>query len=49
MASFEIVLSRLQARERPVAQDRAAIDSDDDEDDKDFGRGLPDGANAPVS
>jgi predicted PurR-regulated permease PerM len=47
IASFEIVLSRLQARESPVAQDRAAVDTDDD--DKDFGRGLPDGANAPVS
>jgi predicted PurR-regulated permease PerM len=49
-ASLEIILSRLQARESPVAQDPASIDvSDDDGDSKDFGRGLPDGANAPVN
>lgn len=49
-ASLEIILSRLQARENPVAQDPAAIEvSDDEGDSKDFGRGLPDGANAPVN
>jgi predicted PurR-regulated permease PerM len=49
-ASLEIMLSRLQARENPVAQDPASIEvSDDDGDGKGFGRGLPDGANAPVN
>jgi predicted PurR-regulated permease PerM len=47
-ASIEIVLSRLQARETPVAQDPGAIESGDEDDAKDFGRGLPDGANAGI-
>ena len=45
-ASLEIVLSRLQARDRPVAQDPAAIESSDG-DETAYGRGLPDGVNAP--
>ena len=46
-ASAEILLSRLQARASPVAQDPAAVESsDDDGDAKDFGASLPDGANA---
>ncbi len=45
-ASLEIVLSRLQARDRPVAQDPAAIESSDG-DDRAYGTGLPDGVNAP--
>ena len=40
-ASLEIVLSRLQAREQPVAQDPAAIESRD-ESEEDYGRTLPD-------
>jgi predicted PurR-regulated permease PerM len=46
-ASLEIVLSRLQARTSPVAQDPAAVESADDKT-ADYGRALPDGANAPV-
>lgn len=45
-ASIEIVLSRLQARETPVAQDPAAIESPDEATTKDYERSLPDAANA---
>jgi predicted PurR-regulated permease PerM len=45
-ASIEIVLSRLQARETPVAQDPAAIESPDDETTEGYERSLPDAANA---
>jgi predicted PurR-regulated permease PerM len=45
-ASFEIVLSRLQARETPVAQDPAAIESPDEETTEGYERSLPDTANA---
>ena len=45
-ASVEIVLSRLQARAVPVAQDPAAIETPDDEEREEQGRSLPDGAGA---
>jgi predicted PurR-regulated permease PerM len=45
-ASIEIVLSRLQARETPVAQDPAAIESRDEETTEGYERSLPDAANA---
>lgn len=45
-ASVEIVLSRLQAREVPVAQDPAAIETPDEGVIDDYGRSLPDAANA---
>ena len=45
-ASLEIVLSRLQAREVPVAQDPAAIESPDEALVEEYGRSLPDAANA---
>ncbi len=45
-ASVEIVLSRLQARETPVAQDPAAIESPDEETTDGYKRTLPDAANA---
>jgi predicted PurR-regulated permease PerM len=46
-ASAEILLSRLQARASPVAQDPAAVEStEDDGESKDYGATLPDGANA---
>lgn len=45
-ASIEIVLSRLQARETPVAQDPAAIETPDEDTTEDYGRSLPDAANA---
>lgn len=45
-ASIEIVLSRLQARETPVAQDPAAIESPDEATTEDYERSLPDAANA---
>ncbi len=41
-ASIEIVLSRLQARETPVAQDPAAIETPEDEVREDYERSLPD-------
>ena len=41
-ASLEIVLSRLQAREKPVAQDPAAIETPDEEVIGAYGRSLPD-------
>ena len=41
-ASVEIVLSRLQAREKPVAQDPAAIETPDEEAVDDYERSLPD-------
>ena len=41
-ASVEIVLSRLQARETPVAQDPAAIETPDEEALDDYERSLPD-------
>jgi len=43
-ASFEIVLSRLQARETPVAQDPAAIESPDEETTEGYKTSLPDAA-----
>ena len=43
-ASIEIVLSRLQARETPVAQDPAAIETPDEEATEDYQDRLPDGA-----
>jgi predicted PurR-regulated permease PerM len=42
VASAEIILSRLQAREEPVAQDPAAIETPDDEARGDHQRSLPD-------
>jgi predicted PurR-regulated permease PerM len=45
-ASIEIVLSRLQARETPVAQDPAAIETPDEETVDDYERSLPDALNA---
>ena len=41
-----IVLSRLQARETPVAQDPAAIESPDEETTDGYKQSLPDAANA---
>ena len=43
-ASVEIVLSRLQARETPVAQDPAAVESPDEETTEGFKKSLPDAA-----
>lgn len=45
-ASLEIVLSRLQARDTPVAQDPAAIESPDEDAVEDYERSLPDALNA---
>ena len=45
-ASIEIVLQHLQARETPVAQDPAAIESPDEETTEDYKRSLPDKASA---
>jgi predicted PurR-regulated permease PerM len=45
-ASFEIVLSRLQARETPVAQDPAAVGSPDEDATQAFERSLPDASGA---
>jgi predicted PurR-regulated permease PerM len=45
-ASFEIVLSRLQARETPVAQDPAAVGSPDGDATRAFERSLPDASGA---
>jgi predicted PurR-regulated permease PerM len=45
-ASIEIVLSRLQAREKPVAQDPAAIETPDEDTTEGYERSLPDAANA---
>jgi predicted PurR-regulated permease PerM len=45
-ASIEIVLSRLQARKTPVAQDPAAIESPDQDTTDSYERSLPDAANA---
>ena len=47
-ASIEIVLSRLQARDTPVAQDPAAVASPDPETIESQGRPMPD-ASDPVS
>jgi predicted PurR-regulated permease PerM len=44
-ASIEIVLSRLQARETPVAQDPAAIETPDEATTEGYERSLPDSAN----
>ena len=44
-ASTEIVLSRLQARETPVAQDPAAIETPDEKTTQEYERSLPDAAN----
>ena len=41
-ASLEIVLSRLQARETPVAQDPAAIETPDEEVREGYEHSLPD-------
>ncbi|MEX1172899.1 MAG: AI-2E family transporter [Chloroflexota bacterium] len=46
VASVEIVLSRLQARERPVAQDPAATETPDGDAAEELGRSLPDAADA---
>jgi predicted PurR-regulated permease PerM len=43
-ASIEIVLSRLQARETPVAQDPAAIETPDEQTTEDYKTSLPDTA-----
>lgn len=45
-ASIEIVLSRLQAREVPVAQDPAAVESPTAEEKAELGETLPDAAGA---
>lgn len=45
-ASLEIVLSRLQARDVPVAQDPAAIEAPGEAVVEEYGRSLPDAANA---
>jgi predicted PurR-regulated permease PerM len=45
-ASIEIVLSRLQARETPVAQDPSAIETPDEDTTEGYERSLPDAANA---
>jgi predicted PurR-regulated permease PerM len=45
-ASVEIVLSRLQARDTPVAQDPAAVESPDEEATEDYKTSLPDHAKA---
>jgi predicted PurR-regulated permease PerM len=45
-ASIEIVLTRLQARETPVAQDPAAIETPDDDAVDGYGTTLPDAAGA---
>ncbi len=47
VASIELVLARLQARDVPVAQDTAAIESQDDENAGDAA-GLPDGISSVV-
>jgi predicted PurR-regulated permease PerM len=47
-ASLEIVLSRLQARAVPVAQDPASIEAPDEDVLGEYGRSLPDAANAGV-
>ena len=48
-ASLEIAVSRLQAREVPVAEDPAAIETPDDEQLDEYGRTLPDsGDGAPA-
>jgi predicted PurR-regulated permease PerM len=41
VASAEIVLSRLQARDKPVAQDTAAVESPDDDTVDEMARSLP--------
>jgi predicted PurR-regulated permease PerM len=48
-ASVEIVLSRLQARETPVAQDPASLGTPDEDATEELERSLPDAANANVS
>jgi predicted PurR-regulated permease PerM len=45
-ASVEIVIARLQAREKPVAQDPAAIESPEESTVDTYERSLPDAANA---
>jgi predicted PurR-regulated permease PerM len=44
VASAEIILSQLQAREEPVAQDPAAIETPDDDMRDEYGQSLPDKA-----
>lgn len=46
-AVVEIALSRLQARETPVAQDPAALETPETETTDDYERALPDGAARP--
>jgi predicted PurR-regulated permease PerM len=46
VASAEIALARLQARESPVAQDPAGVETPDDEARDDLGRSLPDGGDS---
>jgi hypothetical protein len=41
-ASAEIVLARLQARETPVAQDPAAVETPDEDERAEHERSLPD-------
>jgi hypothetical protein len=48
-ASVEIVLSRLQDRETPVAQDPAAIETPDDEVREDYKRSLPDASGSAAA
>ena len=48
-ASVEIVLSRLQARETPVAQDPASIETPTKDETEAMGRSLPDAASAGAS
>lgn len=45
-ATFEIVLSHLQARETPVAQDPSALTTPDEEETEKLERSLPDGKKA---
>jgi predicted PurR-regulated permease PerM len=49
VASAEIILSQLQAREKPVAQDPAAIETPDDETRGDHQRSLPDAGDGRAS
>ena len=47
-ASIEIVLTRLQAREKPVAQDPSAIETPSEEASQSYERALPDAASAQL-
>ena len=48
VASIELALARLQARDVPVAQDTASIESEEDASDEDA-RGLPDGISSATA